>query len=169
MNTSSPNAISTDARQADIRGVTIAVTGGRLLLPNATIAEVITYSDPEPVPGAPGWLLGRIRWRGWKLPIVSFARLAGFSETEGERGSKVAVLKALSGNPRLPYFAMLTQGFPRLTTVSAHALLVDAEANADASLPEGVLSQVRLRDEAASIPDLTRIEQLIADALQQAA
>jgi chemosensory pili system protein ChpC len=167
MNTTSSTTLSTDSRQADIRGVAIAVTGGRLLLPNATIAEVITYSDPEPVPGAPGWLLGRIRWRGWKLPIVSFARMAGFSEVEGERGSKVAVLKALSGNPRLPYFAMLTQGFPRLTTVSAEALLIDAEAGE--SLPEGVLSQVTLRDEPASIPDLGRIEQLIADALQQAA
>jgi chemosensory pili system protein ChpC len=152
---------------SDIRGVTIAVTGGRLLLPNATIAEVITYSDPEPVVGAPPWLLGRIRWRGWKLPIVSFARMAGFSDTEGERGSKVAVLKALSGNPRLPYFAMLTQGFPRLTTVSADTLLIDADSGGE--LPEGVLSQVRLRDEPASIPDLSRIETLIGDVLLQVA
>ena len=151
----------------DIRGVTIAVTQGRLLLPNATIAEVITYSEPEPVPNAPPWLLGRIRWRGWRLPLVSFARLAGYSDSEGERGSKVAVLKALSGNPRLPYFAMLTQGFPRLTTVAAEALLIDADAG-DA-LPEGVLSQVRLRDEPAAIPDLNRVESLIAEAMQHAA
>jgi chemosensory pili system protein ChpC len=160
------NQTPSASARPDIRGVMIAVTGGRLLLPNATIAEVITYSDPEPVDNAPAWLLGRIRWRGWKLPIVSFARLAGYSETEGERGSKVAVLKALSGNPRLPYFAMLTQGFPRLTTVSADALLVDLEAT---ELPEGVLSQVTLRDEPAAIPDLTRIETLIGDVLQQAA
>jgi chemosensory pili system protein ChpC len=160
------NQTPTGTARPDIRGVTITVTGGRLLLPNATIAEVITYSDPEPVENAPAWLLGRIRWRGWKLPIVSFARMAGYSEVEGERGSKVAVLKALSGNPRLPYFAMLTQGFPRLTTVSADALLVDLEA---AELPEGVLAQVLLRDEPAALPDLTRIETLIAEVLDQAA
>jgi chemosensory pili system protein ChpC len=160
------NQTPTGTARPDIRGVTITVTGGRLLLPNATIAEVITYSDPEPVENAPAWLLGRIRWRGWKLPIVSFARMAGYSEVEGERGSKVAVLKALSGNPRLPYFAMLTQGFPRLTTVSADALLVDLEA---AELPEGVLAQVLLRDEPAALPDLTRIETLIAEVLEQAA
>src|SRR5690606_14050972 len=84
----------------DIRGAILQVTEGRLLLPNATVAEVITYSEPEPVPGAPDWVMGRIRWRGWRIPMVSFARLAGFSQVEGERGSKVAVLKALSGNPR---------------------------------------------------------------------
>ncbi len=50
----------------DIRGVLIAVTGARVLLPNATVAEVITYSPPDPIEGAPAWMLGRIRWRGWR-------------------------------------------------------------------------------------------------------
>lgn len=145
---------------ADIRGVMIQVTEGRLLLPNATVAEVITYSEPEPVPGAPDWVMGRIRWRGWRIPMVSFARLAGFSQVEGERGSKVAVLKALSGNPRLPYFCMLTQGFPRLTTVS-QAQLTEQEGD----LPPGALMRVRLRDDDAVIPDLTDIETRLADVL----
>jgi chemosensory pili system protein ChpC len=153
-------------KQQDIRGVAITVTEGRLLLPNATIAEVITYSEPEPVENAPEWLLGRIRWRGWRLPLVSFARLAGYSDSEGERGSKVAVLKALSGHARLPYFAMLTQGFPRLTTVAPDALQIDATID---PLPEGVLSQVLLRDESVAIPDLARVETLIMDVLEQAA
>lgn len=144
-----------------IRGVMIQVTEGRLLLPNATVAEVITYSEPEPVAGAPAWLLGRIRWRGWRIPMVSFARLAGFSDSEGERGSKVAVLKALSGNPRLPYFCMLTQGFPRLTTVSAPELSADLEA----APPPGALAWVRLRDDSAVIPDLADLEGRLAAAL----
>jgi chemosensory pili system protein ChpC len=78
--------------QNDIRGVMITVTDGRVLLPNATVSEVITFALPEPVPNAPNWLLGRIRWRGWRLPLISFARLAGYAETEGEMGAKVVVL-----------------------------------------------------------------------------
>jgi iron complex outermembrane receptor protein len=42
----------------EIRGVMVPVTEGRLLLPNATVAEVISYTKPEPVSGAPTWLLG---------------------------------------------------------------------------------------------------------------
>ena len=38
-----------NAPQPDIRGVLITVNQGRLLLPNASVAEVITFSDPEPV------------------------------------------------------------------------------------------------------------------------
>ena len=37
----------------EIRGVMIPVTGGRVLLPNATVAEVITYAEPERIANAP--------------------------------------------------------------------------------------------------------------------
>ena len=79
---------------------------------------MITFSDPEPVENAPAWMLGQIRWRGWRLPLLSFSRFAGWSDEEGQIGAKVVVLKALGGNPKLPYFAVLSQGFPRLVTVS---------------------------------------------------
>src|SRR6476619_144034 len=109
--------------QRDIRGVMITVSQGRLLLPNASVAEVITFSDPEPVEHAPEWVLGQIRWRGWRLPLLSFSRFAQWSDQqEASTGAKVVVLKALGGNPKLPYFAMLSQGFPRLVTVSNEAL-----------------------------------------------
>ena len=155
-------------QQNDLRGVMITVTNGRVLLPNATVSEVITFSVPEPVPNAPNWLLGRIRWRGWRLPLVSFARLAGYSETEGEMGAKVVVLKALGGNPKLPYFAMLTQGFPRLVTVAADAMVVPDDAD-DTENDPGVLTMVMLRDDPAAIPDLAQIETRLAEALTQAA
>lgn len=144
----------------------IGVTGGRLLLPNATVAEVITFVLPEQVPGAPDWLIGRIRWRGWRVPLISYARMADLAQTEGELGAKVVVLKALGGNQRHSYFAILTQGFPRLVTVSSDLLEMQDE---DAALPEGALMRVKLRDEEAFIPDLNRIESLIVQTLEQAA
>ena len=151
----------------DIRGVLITVTGGRLLLPNASVAEVITYSDPDPVPGAPSWLLGRSRWRGWALPIVSFARLAGWASAEAELGAKVAVLKAVGGNPAMPYFAVLTQGFPRLVTVAAAAL---QQTSGDRSpLPPGVYSQVLFNDDEAVVPDLLAVEGKLIEVLGLAA
>lgn len=152
--------------QRDIRGVLISVEGGRLLLPNASVAEVITFSEPEPVENAPDWLLGRLRWRGWRLPLLSFSRLAEWSHEEGQLGAKVAVLKALGGNPKLPYFAVLSQGFPRLVTVSPSAL---AEAHDIKELPLGIHSRVVLNDDPAVIPDLLSVELLIDKALTQAA
>ncbi|KAA2285155.1 chemotaxis protein CheW [Arenimonas fontis] len=150
--------------QRDIRGVMISVTGGRLLLPNASVAEVITFSEPEPVADAPDWLMGRVRWRGWRLPLVSFARLADGVAEDGHMGAKVAVLKALGGNPKMPYFAVLSQGFPRLVTVSAPALVAQHDIK---ELPLGVHARVMLNDDPAIVPDLLSVELLIQKALDQ--
>lgn len=155
-----------NAPQRDIRGVLITVNQGRLLLPNASVAEVITFSDPEPVENAPAWMLGQIRWRGWRLPLLSFSRFAGWSNEEGQIGAKVVVLKALGGNPKLPYFAMLSQGFPRLVTVSRAAL---SESHGIKELPVGIHSMVMLNDDAAAVPDLMSLELLIDKALKEAA
>ena len=149
-----------------IRGVLIQVADARLLLPNATIAEVLSYAAPEPLEDAPDWLLGRIRWRGWQLPLVSFARFAGIAEEQGGLGSKVIVLKALGGNPKRPYFALLTQGFPRLVTVTEQTLATQEEG---AGLPAGVLARVRLNENDAMVPDLAALEQRLHAALAAAA
>ena len=149
----------------DIRGVLIQVAGGRLLLPNATIAEVLSYAEPEPDPSGVDWLLGRLRWRGWQLPLVAFSRLAGIGEEKPGLGSKVIVLKSLGADRRLPFFAVVTQGFPRLVTVSRTALSVEAQ---DAPLPPGVQAFVRLNDEPALLPDLLQVEEQL-QALHDAA
>lgn len=156
---------ATHTQQQDIRGVLIQVEGARLLLPNAIIAEVLSFAEPDVVAGAPDWLLGRIRWRGWQLPLVAFARLAGLAEEQGGLGSKVVVLKALGDDVKAPYFALLTQGFPRLVTVSREALLADADQD---ELPVAVQSRVVLRDDAALLPDLERVEAMIGEALRAA-
>lgn len=146
----------------EIRGVMIPVTAGRVLLPNATVAEVITYSVPEKVPDAPEWLLGRLAWRGWRLPLFSFAMLTGSATAENYTNAKVAVLKALGGNARLPFVAMLAQGFPRLTTITPDLLIPSGD---DAEFPPGVRAQVMVRDDEAVIPDLGVIENLVAEAI----
>ena len=150
----------------DIRGVLIQIAGARLLLPNATIAEVLSFADPDPVENAPDWLLGRIRWRGWQLPLIAFARLSGIAEEKGGLGSKVIILKALGGNAKAPFFALLTQGFPRLVTVSRDALVA---SESDVALPAGVRTRVLLNDDEALLPDLEQIELLIGQALSEAA
>ena len=149
-----------------IRGVLIQVANARLLLPNATIAEVLSYSDPEPIADAPDWLLGRTRWRGWQVPLVSFSRFTGVADEKGGLGSKVIVLKALGGDAKRPFFALLTQGFPRLVTVTEGVLATEADG---ADLPAGVLARVRLNEDDAVVPDLAALEDSIGDALDAAA
>lgn len=149
----------------EIRGVLIPITGGRLLLPNASVSEVITLSTPEVVENAPEWLLGRVGWRGWRVPLCSFSALVGWEQRERELNSRVAVLKALGGNPRLPFVALVTQGFPRLTTLSADVIVPTGDGR---ELPPGISAQVMVRDDEAYIPDLLEIERQVLDVLDAA-
>ncbi|TAL83223.1 MAG: chemotaxis protein CheW [Rhodanobacter sp.] len=146
----------------EIRCVLVPAGELRLLLPNATIAEVITQSTPEPVARAPDWLLGRIAWRGWRVPLVSFTRLTGAAEGDAGLSGRVAVLKALGDNPRLPFIAVMTEGFPRLTTLNAELIIPTHDGS---TLPAGVRAQVLVRDDVAVIPDLEWIEAELLDLL----
>ena len=161
------SSASHSANVNDIRGVLIQIAGSQLLLPNAATVEVLSYADPDPVENAPDWLLGQIRWRGWRLPLVSFARIAG-THTEGASvGTKVIVLKALGGDPKLPYFALVAQGFPRLVTITRENMIVDS-AHLE-TLPEGIRLRVMFNDDVALVPDLDAAEKMIVDVLRPAA
>ena len=140
---------------ADIRGVMIPLTDARILLPNASVSEVITYGEPQPLNDAPDWIYGTITWRGWRIPLFSFARLAGQTNEENTSGAKVAIIKALGGEARMPYMALLAQGFPRLTTVTEENLLLEGDQN---DLPDGVSFVVSVNDDPAFVPDLDQIE-----------
>ena len=149
----------------EIRCVLVPVGELRLLLPNATVAEVITLPTPEQVENAPAWLLGRVAWRGWQVPLVSFTRLAGVAEGDPELSQRVAVLKALGGRANMPFIAVVTHGFPRLTTLNSELIIPTHDGNA---LPPGVRSHVLVRDDTAVIPDLEMIERELADLLEAA-
>jgi chemosensory pili system protein ChpC len=136
-----------------------------VLLPNASVTEVISASNPERVASTPEWLLGRVGWRGWRIPLFSFSLLAGMAMDERQSGGRVTVIKALGGNPKLPYIAMLAQGFPRLTTISPEILLPSGDGG---MTRPGVLMDVLVRDDTAVIPDLLQIEQLVSEALAAA-
>lgn len=142
----------------ELRGVIVQTGAGQLLLPNSVITEVLSYSDPDAIEGGPVWLLGLIRWRGWQVPLIDFAGLAGARARSGAAQAgrrRVIVVKALGGNPRMPYLALLADGFPRLVTVKASALEApDESADAEAC----IRAIASLNEEEAIIPDLDQVE-----------
>lgn len=139
-----------------MRGVLITLPGGKVLLPNTTVSEIISYIAPESVNGKPEWYLGAIRWKGYRLPLVSYSTLVGWQQAaESSSGAKIAILKALSGESKMPYYAILTQGFPRLVNIASNQLLDDTEHDS------GLYYSAYLNDEAVSVPDLERVEKLI--------
>lgn len=144
----------------EIRSVMVPLTGTQILIPNATVAEVVSYTNPEPISGAPEWLLGTFVWRGWQVPMISFANLTETTESESVNGARLCITKTLINNERMPYIAILAQGFPRLTTITEDNLTeVPTE-----SKPIAVAGRVIVDSTEAVIPDLDRLGHLVAHA-----
>ena len=154
------------ANNDEVRGVLIQAGKERVLLPNATVAEMMSRVPVQPIDGAPAWLAGYINWQGWEVPLLSYARFSSLGDEPLGGNNKVVVLKALGGNPEMPYFALLTQSFPQLIAVPRDGLLADA---VEEDLPASVQMRVLLGDEAALLPDLDDVEAKIGEALAQAA
>jgi len=143
------------ANNDEIRGVLIQAGHERVLLPNATVAEMMSKVPVETIADAPAWLVGQIAWHGWEVPLLSFARLSGLGDEPVHGNNKVVVLKALSGNAQRPYYALLTQNFPQLISVPRDGLLADAS---EETLPDIVHMRVLLGEKSALLPNLDALE-----------
>lgn len=128
------------------------------LLPNAAVAEVIAYSEPDSVSDGPSWLLGNLQWRDRKVPMISLEAATGDDAFE-ITGPRIAVLNTLNSNPKVPYIAILLQGIPSLTLVQPRNIDWDeATSSADTSSIAGF---VKTEDVTAFIPDIDNLESRI--------
>ena len=146
--------------ETEIRSVMAPVTDGELLLPNASVAEIVGYGQPEPIDRAPDWLLGNVLWHGWQVPVISFGVLTEQFESESGGGAKICVTKSLISDERMPFIGIVAQGFPRLVTVTA-SVLTEVP---DSSSHIAIAGKVLVGDREAFVPDLDRIGQLVAHA-----
>lgn len=151
----------------EVRGVVLQCAGEKVLLPNATVAEVMSRVQLQPAAeGAPAWLAGTLAWQGFDVPVVAFGRFTGLGSDLLVGQLKVVVLKALGGQVHLPYYALLTESFPQLIAVPRDGLLADAS---EEIVPVGVHLRVLLGEQTALLPDLDAVEAAVLSCLPTAA
>lgn len=142
----------------EIRAVLVPIEEERkMLLPNAMVAEVMSLRDITEIDGADPWLLGKVTWRGWDLPLIDFAVLTGGNSLkELNKGHNIAVLKCINSPEKLPYFAVLSRGIPKLQLVSRG----DMQLHEDKTINHNAIaSLVSIHDETADIPNMNYLEQ----------
>lgn len=134
----------------------IPVSDEILLLPNASIAEVIGYQEPEKDQDTKDWLLGRINWRDYRVPVVSYElAVGGGSNARDRKGSRIAILNTLNGNSKLPYIGLLTQGIPHLQVVQEKNIIPNTQGGSKSRF---VKEYVLVNGEPAAIPDVDELE-----------
>lgn len=145
----------------EIRTIVAPLETGNVLLPNSAVAEILSYSPPEPLKKAAAWVLGEIAWRGWQVPVINVDQLineGGSSSTTSK--SRILVIKTLGESTQVNYIGLLIQGLPRLKKVTAQSLVEKRTDN----LPETVFSEVSIDDLQAFIPELGSLTHLVEEA-----
>jgi len=148
------------AQADELYSLLVPLSGDRLIVPRACVAEVVRFSAPEQEEGAHAWMLGNVSWNGRNLPVISFEGALGNDVPVATGRTRVVVFHASTGELRTGYFGILTQGFPQLVRVNKDVLKLEAKDGWPEEAP--VLCRVRMINEFPLIPDLERLEAMLA-------
>jgi chemosensory pili system protein ChpC len=150
-----------EAPVSELYSLLIPLANERLIMPRASVAEVIAYQVPSEMTGAPPWYLGTINWSGRNLPVISFEGACGQTIPVASGRTRIVVVHCLGQKLTSGCFGIMTQGFPQLVRVNSDVLKSDHMRSFPERQP--VLCQVRMVNETPIIPDLERLEDLIAE------
>ncbi|MCJ7452929.1 MAG: chemotaxis protein CheW [Steroidobacteraceae bacterium] len=145
----------------DLYGLLVPLLDERLLVPRACVAEVTGMQVLQEMPGAPPWYLGITPWNGRSIPVISFEGACGQRIPSVGGRTRIVVFTCLGQKLPAGHFGIVTQGFPQLVRVSSTVIAPDNSRVFGERQP--VLCQVRMVNELPLVPDIERLEEMIAD------
>ena len=148
------------AASDELYSLLVPLDDERLIVPRACVAEVVRYSAPQQEAGAHSWMLGTVNWNGRSLPIVSFEGALGKAVPAPSGRTRIVVFTASTGQLKTGFFGAITQGFPQLVRVNRDVLQLDSTEGWPQDAP--VLCRVKMINEFPLIPDLERMETMLA-------
>ena len=144
----------------ELYSLLVPLSGDRLIVPRACVAEVVRFTAAERQEGAQSWMLGTINWNGRQLPVISFEGAIGNDVPAITGRTRIVVFLASTGQLKTGYFGVITQGFPQLVRVNREVLKLEATDGWPDSAP--VLCRVKMINEFPLIPDLEKLELMLA-------
>lgn len=145
----------------EIYSLLVPLIDGRLIVPRSCVAEVVGFHTPSEMTGAPPWYIGMMGWSGRHIPLVSFEGACGQSIPPVTGRTRVVVFHCLGTRLDIGFFGIVSQGFPQLVRVSSDVVRPDNTRVFAERIP--IICQVRMANEAPWVPDLERLEQMVAD------
>ena len=136
----------------------------RVILPNTAIAEIVSFTQPDPLPAsvknAPKWLLGMTVWRGISVPVIAFETMLGGKFDQPGKRARLAVLNVVGDVAGVPFIAIPTQTIPQLMQVNQTTISVVEDSG---ETNPAVACHVVVAGNTAIIPDLDEVERQVAE------
>jgi len=144
----------------ELYSLLVPLAEDRLIVPRACVVEVVRFSKPEHEEGAHDWMLGTVNWNGRDLPVVSFEGALGREVPAATGRTRIVVFYGSTGALKTGYYGILTQGFPQLVRVNKDVLKLHTTEGWPEEAP--VLCRVKMINEFPLIPDLDKLEAMLA-------
>ncbi|MBV1871096.1 MAG: chemotaxis protein CheW [Gammaproteobacteria bacterium] len=143
-----------DSRLPDqIACLLVPMGSSMLLLPNETVAEVVSDLRPDEIPDQPDWSLGEAEWRGLKIPVLAYEKMDGGNEALPNSDSRLVVMNSVKGDKQRPFYALLSQHAPKLVRVFKDEITEESST-------DGIKHyHVTVNGEEAIIPNLEWVEE----------
>jgi len=145
------------ARRAGPRlhALEVPLEGMTLLVPSASVAEVVNPSNLTAVPFSEPWLLGVVGWRTLAVPVVSFEALLGAPAPASHAGGKILIFYPMSGRKDWEFYGVLATAEPR-----PQALDGSQPAVSEGELPDSsyIASGLKIANQSMLIPDLQALQ-----------
>jgi chemosensory pili system protein ChpC len=148
-------------------GLLVPLADERLIVPRSCTAEVVAWTAPAPMVGAPPWYVGTVAWNSRVIPVISFEAALGRPVPQASGRTRIVVLYALGDRLAAGHFGILTQGFPQLIRLNQD--LVKPDPTRDFPDRSPVMCALRMLNENPLIPDFEYLEDMIADETSVAA
>ncbi|QEP43719.1 chemotaxis protein CheW [Ectothiorhodospiraceae bacterium BW-2] len=99
-----------------------------LIVPNAAVAEILPYSEPERMRDPPKWLLGLYHWRGHSMPLITLQPLLERQKVPSPRQHRrIAVMNQLCADSRRPFYGIALDEVPHQLTIGSTTLSARGE------------------------------------------
>jgi len=154
------------AASEELYSLLVPLSEDRLIVPRACVAEVVRFTAPTQAEGAHDWMLGTVNWNGRDLPVIAFEAAIGKEPPVPTGRTRIVVFYAATGQLKTGYFGVLTQGFPQLVRVNRDVLKLESKEGWPEDAP--VLCRVRMINEFPLIPNLEKLEAMLAEESLQA-
>jgi chemosensory pili system protein ChpC len=110
--------------------------------------------------GAPPWYIGVVTWNGRQVPLISFEGACGQNIPPASGRTRIVVFHCIGARLEGGYFGIVSQGFPQLVRVSSDVVRPDNSRAVEERAP--IVCYVRMVNESPLVPDLERLEEMIA-------
>ncbi len=142
----------------EIKCIVLKINGDELLMPNASVAEIVPIKNIINVANKPGWMLGYLDWRGHSVPLISFEAMGNVRMPSLATGNvKAAILFSIGEDSNFPYLSILMQGTPSVVNVKEEDVILNKEAITHPAIGDKVI----MADGAYSIVNLEELELIV--------